>query len=292
VARELGVKLTWSRFFVCGAATLSSAAFTTVAVTCEMTFLVMPVFTLLWMAWRNRRWRAVGVWLGVCASLKLFMLLFVPYLLWRRRWDALATMGVVAAMLVISGCVAFGIDTYHQWFRSLGKVGWWWLPMNASWQGFVARLFQGGGTRIAALVQLPSVVPVATILGAGVVSVCALARVICDSGREHEGDRDFVTLFLGALLASPLGWVYYLPLAYGPILGWLGGADGWSELRRLVTSHRVMVGCGLALLYIPHEAAALGQPSAVATLTLASAYFWGVSLLWTASLAPWRSPHR
>ena len=289
VARELRVELTWPRFFVCGAATLSAAPFTTVAVTCEMTFLLMPLYTLLWMAWRKRRWRAVGVWLGVCASFKLFMLLFVPYLLWRRRWNALGAMTIAATALVIAGCVAFGVDTYAQWLRSLGKVGWWWLPMNASWQGFVARVFQGGGTKVAPLVHMASLVPIASLAGAGILGLCALARVIRTDERDEDGDRDFLTLLLGALLASPLGWVYYLPLAYGPIVGWLGVADGWIGLRRLVRPQRAMVACGIVLLYVPHEVAALGQPSALATLTLASVYFWGVSLLWTASLTARRS---
>jgi len=292
VSRELGMKMTWPRFFLCGAATLSSAPFTTVAVTCEMTFLVMPLFTLLWIAWRHDRWRAAGVWLGVCASLKLFMLLFVPYLVWRRRWDALAAMAIVTIGLVIAGWAVFGLETYSQWLRSLGKVGWWWLPMNASWQGFVARLFQGGGTKIMPLAHLPSVVPVASLLGAAAVGLYSLARVIRAKEPGEDSDRPFVMLFLGAVLASPLGWVYYVPLAYGPILGWLGVADGWKGLRRLVTPRRVMVVLGLALFYIPHEVASLGQPSALATITLASSYFWGVSLLWTAASPPWMSTSR
>ena len=40
----------------------------------------------------------------------------------------------------------------------------------------------------------------------------------------------------------------------------------------------------LALLYVPQEVANSGQPSRVATVTLASAYFYGTLLLWATTL--------
>ncbi len=49
-----------ARFWLDGAFTLSSAAFTTVAVTCELTFVLMLPFTLAWRAWRKGRWRCGG----------------------------------------------------------------------------------------------------------------------------------------------------------------------------------------------------------------------------------------
>jgi len=74
--------------------------------------------------------------------------------------------------------------------------------------------------------------------------------------------------------------VYYLPLAYAPILGWMGAADGWSLFRRTGWSTVTALAAAVVLFYIPQEVANAGQPSRLATLTVASAYFFATALLW------------
>ena len=86
---------------------------------------------------------------------------------------------------------------------------------------------------------------------------------------------------VAAILVSPLGWVYYLPLAYGPILGWLGAGEHWSGLRRLRPPVLWLLVAGLALLYTPQEVANAATHSALATLTLTSVYFWATVTLWS-----------
>ena len=54
IFRELRVPFTWTRFVSWGAFTIGLAPFTTVAVTSEMTFVLMLPFALLW---RGTRWR-------------------------------------------------------------------------------------------------------------------------------------------------------------------------------------------------------------------------------------------
>ena len=55
IARELGIVWSWPRFWLWGAFTLSLAPFTTVAVTSEMTFLLLVPCALAWSAWRRGR---------------------------------------------------------------------------------------------------------------------------------------------------------------------------------------------------------------------------------------------
>ena len=93
-------------------------------------------------------------------------------------------------------------------------------------------------------------------------------------------DRQIFVLLLGAILASPLGWVYYLPLAYAPILGWMGAGAGWDGLSGLGRTRAAMLAVGLALLCVPQEVANSSQPAALASLTLASAYHYGTLLAW------------
>jgi hypothetical protein len=282
VVRELGIPWSWRRFWLWGAFTISSAGFTTVAVTSELTFVLMLPFALAWRAWRRERWISAGAWLGVCASVKLFLLLFVPWLIWRRRWGALAAFAVAVAALVGIGAAAFGPASYGQWLTTLGEVGWWWLPMNASWQGLVSRLLAGGG-RIAPLVHQPALVMPIAAAGSVLVAVATLIGAARD--RSVASDRQVLLLLGGAVLSSPLGWVYYLPLAFGPILGWMGAARDWMPIRRCTGATLALVFAGLALLYVPHEATFAGQPSGLASLTAGSAYFWGLLLVWLGVLS-------
>ena len=93
-------------------------------------------------------------------------------------------------------------------------------------------------------------------------------------------------LFVGAILSSPLGWVYYLPLGYGPILGWMGAGRDWDGLAGLSRGALAGVLVGLALLYVPHETTVAWQPSGLASLTIGSTYFWATLCLWIPLMTP------
>jgi hypothetical protein len=279
VARELAIPWSWQRFWIWGALTISCAAFTTVAVTCELTFVLMVPFTIAWRAWRREQWTAAGAWLGACASAKLFLLLFVPLLIWQRRWKAVAAFVGTACALTALGVALFGVGVYAQWAATLGRVAWWWIPMNASWHGIVSRALEGSET-VAPVVHNPSLVRHVAFVGSVVFALGSLASARLAEAAALRRDASFLVVFLGAILASPLGWVYYLPLAYGPMLGWFRSwrADAGGATR--ASAIAVYIGC--ACLYVPQELASWLQHSPIATLTLASVYFWGVVLLWTA----------
>ncbi len=169
--RELKVPFTWKRLYIWGAVTMGLTPFVTVAITDELTFLLMLPFTLMWRAWRRGAWGRAGAWLGVCITFKLFFLLFVPVLLLQRRWRALAACAAATGLLAALGAAIYGVDTYRLWLGSLGKVDWWWLSMNASWQGFVSRTI-GEGTTMAPVWPGESLIrPVAT---AGGLAICAI----------------------------------------------------------------------------------------------------------------------
>ena len=143
---------------------MASTPFTSVAVTSEWSFVLLVPFTLAWLAMRQEQWGRAGAWMGVCVALKLFFLLFVPWLLLKRQWRAGAVLALVAVAWTVTGMAVYGADTYRLWIQSLSTVGWWWLPMNASWQGVVARVFQGGAT-VQPLVQAPGMVPALSMAG-------------------------------------------------------------------------------------------------------------------------------
>jgi hypothetical protein len=279
VARTLEIPMTRRRFVGWGALIISSAPFTTVAVTSELTFLLMLPFTLCWAAARRGRWWTAGMWLGLCVSLKLFFLLFIPWLLLRRCWPAIAGVVAASSAALAAGMVAFGPGVYRDWVASLAQVGWWWLPMNASWHGFVSRSLQGSET-IKPLIAGAALVEPLVLCGAAVVSVLTIHGAYRLGRGERDIDLAFLLLLLGAILSSPLGWVYYLPLAVAPLLGVLWNGT-WRALSRVTLSAVVVLATGF---YVPQEEAASGQPSALMTITVASAYFWALAATWTGAL--------
>jgi len=312
IVKALGVSLTWSRALGAGALIVSSAAFTTVAVTWELTFFLMLPFTLAWIAARNGRWGSAGAWLGVCASFKLFFLLFVPWLVLQRRWRALGAGAAAAVACVLAGSTAYGIRTYAEWLDYLRIVGWEWIHMNASWPGLVARAVRGHEGIMAAVWQAPALERGLSLAGSAIVcavSLIAAWRVVAGavwgrglaprpdpSGVSQAGahgtgptprleparqDLAWLILLLAAVLASPLGWVYYMPLALGPLAGVLVSGT-WKHLPPWGL---LAIGIAAIGLWVPQEVAASRQPSALATLTLASSYFYATAALWLGALA-------
>ncbi len=279
IVRELDVPFTWTRFAAWGAFTIGLAPFTTVAVTSEMTFVLMLPFALLWRAWRRGEWGRAGAWLGVLVSLKLFFLVLVGWLALRRQWHALGACAAAAAGLVLLGAAVFGVDAYCLWTTSLGTVGWQWMAMNASWPGYASRVLQGG-KGIEPAVLMPWLVRPLAVFGAAFVLAATLRATWRAADDRAWREWALLVLLLGAILASPLGWVYYLPLAYAPMLGWMGAREGWAGLRRLSKPALAAWVVAVALLYTPQEVANAGPPSPLATLTLASAYFYATATLW------------
>jgi alpha-1,2-mannosyltransferase len=203
------------------------------------------------------------------------LLLFLPWLLLTRRWRALACAVAVLGGVVALGIVLAGSAPYRLWIESLGQVGWWWLPMNASWQGVVSRFFEGGRT-VEPVYSWPALVHPLSLAGNACIALVTLGAAVRAESHGRSLDFTLLTVLLGGILASPLGWVYYLPLALGPVV-----ALFWTGAWRVLTS-RWLVASGVSALalWIPLEQASAGQPSPLATMALACSYFVGTAVPW------------
>jgi Glycosyltransferase family 87 len=273
IVRELEIPLTVPRMLGGGIAVLASIPWLTVMMTGEMSLLLLYPFTRAWIAARRGHWATAGGWIGLLASLKPFFALFVVWLAIRASWRALLGGVAAAGAAVTLGATVFGIGVYFEWLRGFARIGWWSVPMNVSIRGLVERLFDPG-SGMAPLWRAPALTqPLWTTAGIAVL-VVTLWKVREDA-RAHDLDRTILLLLCAALLLSPLGWVYYLPLATGPVAAIISR----GVLKRATASATLII-LGLTLLYIPIEFTAMGQPTAWATLTLASTYSWAVLLCW------------
>jgi hypothetical protein len=94
--------------------------------------------------------------------------------------------------------------------------------------------------------------------------------------RNLGADRDFLLLLLAILIFSPLGWVYYAWFLVPPLIA--VGAGGFFQRQRTVLVP------AYAAAFWPLPLTLIGQPSALATATAGSIYFWGFLSLWVAVL--------
>jgi len=280
IAQELRIHWTPRRVLWTSAGVLLCSATGTIAVTGQLTFLLLLPVTLAWISARHGSWSKAAGYLGVCASIKPFLGIFLIYLILRRDWKPVAVMAVSGAVCGITGLAIFGWTAYVNWLVALSSVDWTWASMNGSLAALVARAF-GENPFYTPVVSAASLIrPTTTILTLAVVGVSfrELLRNVPPSA-----DHVFGILLLTAQLVSPLGWIYYLWLILGPAVA----LYRWSESRASTLRD------GLALLavpglVIPYLFTGLWNDSALGGLTLGSIYVWTTIFLWGTLVVDWK----
>jgi hypothetical protein len=263
--------------------------------TAEVAFLLTLPLTLGWAAARRGAWTRAGLYLGLAMGLKLFLLIFVPYLVLRRRFGAAVASCATAAAWFLGGVLIVGPSSYWSWLSQLASVTWAWRGPNASVLGILTR----------SLAENPYYTPVAVapeailalwLPSVAIIGVCSLAIATADRTAAAV-DRAFALLLSAALLISPLGWIYYLWLAVGPMavlaLRWSREKtrDGYDPGAGAARWRRRFLMLAVPGLVWPHFATFLFQPHAWATPLLASAYFWGIAALCGALALDWLAAH-
>jgi hypothetical protein len=266
---------------------LSWGATAAFSLTAQLSLLLAGPITAAWVAARQGRQARAGAWLGLAVAIKPFLLVFVPYLAVRRDWRCLRALAIVAAVTVAAGVWIFGFDAYREWASQIPRITWATHYFNASIVGIVERLL--GSSYYATVGRHPWLARI--VMAAGVAAVAAITfRQLARSRniRTVESiDADWAVLLLASLLLSPLGWVYYLWIALGPLAAAVGHSRFWQ--RRQPIDLLLIPGLAGWLWY--GKMAHWGQPSPIATATFASMYFWALLSLWLwASLARTETP--
>jgi len=277
IARELRLRFTMPGVMWTLLAVLAFSATETTIITGQLTFLILLLMTIAWVAARRGRWQTSAIALGIAASIKPFLGIFLVYFVVRRQMKAAAAMIATIAVCVGAGVAVFGWQAYVGWVGVLSSITWFWTPMNVSIGGLLARMLDESAF-FTPVAMAPAVVrPAAAVIGAG---IGVFTLVVTASDRSSDAiDRAFVALLLAALLISPLGSVYYLWFIAGPAFAlWLSSRSQRSRARDI-----------FVLLAIP----GLVWPVVLTTLwgrhplpgaTIGSIYTWTTLWLWAAAL--------
>ena len=265
VVRELNLRISIEHWLPLTCLGLASAATGANSLTAQCGGILMLPMALAWRAARRDEWGRCGVWLGVLVSIKPFLGLFLPTLALLREWRALRMLCVSALGCAVLGALVFGWWSYLEWFRALEEVAWVWAVMNGSIRALVEKSF-GWSPYLTPIVLRPSLVTPLSIALSAIVAI-ASARVV-----RRSIDHAFSVTVLASLLISPLGWTYYL---------WLAMPGCFALWKARISP---ITWTGLLLLCVPLFGLAFGQPRAIATVTVASAYTWGILALWIGSV--------
>ena len=177
----------------------------------QVTFQILLPIILGWSALRRGHDRIGGGWLGLAASLKPFVALFLLGLIILGNGRAIKSMMLTGLMCIALGWLGGGWSAYRDYFAVLHTVTWHSASWNASLAGFFSRLL--GGSQNVPWVDVPELAHAVTVLSSLVVlAVFVLSVRRIRSRVVTERVDALMALCLSAmLLVSPLGWLYYFP---------------------------------------------------------------------------------
>jgi hypothetical protein len=290
IFREAGIQATPTAIAVAMFSLSSAAATGAFLMSFQLAWLLWAPVTWAWALARRGRWHAAGAVLGVVASIKPFMALFVPVLLVSGRRRAAAMCVTAAAGATFIGIAALGWPVFLAWLQGVRSVSWTGHIFNASTFGYFDRVFGRGLSGVWALAPVAHRPQLALTLGIlAALVVLGISLSMLRSGvRDHEPasatevDRLFGITLAASLLATPLGWIYYQFVVAGPFVALLSN-QAW---RRSLKWRAIVLAVGVICLSLSPRLVSAGQPSAWATASLGSSYFWGLVALWCCALTP------
>jgi hypothetical protein len=288
IVREIHLPLTPRGGLLGLVAVLGFSGTTTVVSTGQLTFLMLLPVTLAWREARRGDWVRSGLYLGMCMSIKPFLLIFLAYFLLQRRWAATAAAIGAAAACFAVGLLVFGVRNHLMWIEGLGDVeGWAWLPMNASLEGALLRSFRQNAMFTPLAVLSLDHLRLAWLAIGGLIGIATLVAV--RDATTAGVDRAFALLLIASILLCPLGWVYYFWLPAGPMMALMTAASRRRlepEPRRIPDGSRdsrwdlSLLWLGLPGLFLQVHTTISFQPSALATLIVGNVYFWTILGIW------------
>ena len=103
-----------------------------------MTWILWPLLIWTWWCWRRDRWAAGAIGLGLALSLKIFLGVFLLWLVLKRQWRALPSRGHGTAAFGV-GVAVYGTDVFRAWIAAMAGAEWPGAFSNASIRGLIDR---------------------------------------------------------------------------------------------------------------------------------------------------------
>jgi hypothetical protein len=246
---------------------------------------------------------AGGVALGLAAALKVMPILFLAYLVARRRFAAAAAMAVAVVTFSLSPLVVFGrerfVDYLASWWAAVAR-GWGVGRMNQSVFAMLDRLIGHGHVPFATLdaARLTRSGDPLVLLALGAVVAIAVASMVLSfrgdpAPRSPAALMEWGFVFVCAAILGPVTWKAYLVvllLPYALLTETWRNVDADRRTRRIAGALLVVSGAlamlGTRELLRPIVGAGVGSTTTAAALVAAAA------MLWLRARSPLHEPRR
>jgi hypothetical protein len=171
----------------------------------QVTWVLLYPVTKAWLAARIGRPVTAGAWLAPAIAVKpLLALLPLPL-----GVGTLAAAALGSAGLTLGGVAITGVGAWRDWLSNAPDVTWIGVPDNVSLWGTLARGMGVPFEGVLRVSDFPAWAVLTVLTGAGLLAYRA--------AREPDMDRRWTLAGLFTIAASPLGWLYYLPVFLGPL---------------------------------------------------------------------------
>ena len=186
----------------------------------QVSLLLLPLLALGWRGAHDQKSTNAAICLGLAASLKPFIGLFLIYFLIRKEWRALVVFILTLFISVLITAAFFGTDTYYTYYQACHQIAWAASSWNVSIYGFLLRLI-GGAEANTPLMPIPGLFNFAYPF---LCALLLLALILflrplhCIADSQKKTDIDFSIILVAMLLLSPLGWMYYFVFLSIPFL--------------------------------------------------------------------------
>ena len=258
------------------------------------THIILLLLVLALLLWRSRWDYVAGLVLGVCAVIKLPLLLFGAYFLLRGKWRVVLGGVTSIATAVLLSLAAYGLQGNIDWYRDsvepfLGGV----IPaFNVqSIDGFLVRLWTGESRLHDWDPMLPNTVHkvirhilflliYGSALWLGWRNSRAEPVSALNSELSARDTLEFVLVINLAIVTSPISWTHYYLLLLIPWGLYLGGRLALPEdqtTRWLMWSSLLLT--SLPVVIPQHSPSLLSE---VLARTIVSAWFFGGLLMFAA----------
>jgi hypothetical protein len=253
-----------------------------VLVTGQISLVVFFLITLAWSQVHRNQWIKAGLALGIAMSIKLQLLILVPYLLLRRKIVCLSISLSIFLLSFLIGLMVFGVQAHRDWFTILKSIDWEWAGMNASIVGLFKRIFSET-PQFYPILLIPNLINPLYIISSSIVLIITFMTIYLKR-YNNSTDMDFSLLLISSLLISPLGWQYFFWLTVGPLFGLIVYWSSDTKLSPFNFSNyifpKLFFVFSIPGLFFPFSAILLFEPNPLATITIGSIYFWTDLFLW------------
>ncbi len=177
----------------------------------------------VYFAWRRREIAAAGC-LGAATALKATAGIFIPFLLWKRRWRLAAYSAAAAAFWIALPALWMGLWSWwvyqRQWIQSAAGFAVGLNPAAAHYYGAQNIRNQALGPAIEQLMAVwPRTIPISGP-AASAASALVMVGIFCWFSRRPYGEclelnwlAETSGLLILAALLAPIAWVQHLVLA-------------------------------------------------------------------------------